>query len=78
MITANERISRASYTAPNEVNNILESVESFIKDTQTQISTVTTSSVQITMDALHRDLEGKVDKKNLNSVRNVMSSHFSH
>ncbi|XP_031333817.1 uncharacterized protein LOC116163826 [Photinus pyralis] len=57
MITANEQISQTATTAPNRIKIMFEDIETFVDNTQFQISSVTTSSIQIATEAIHRDLE---------------------
>ncbi|KAF5280609.1 hypothetical protein FQA39_LY05257 [Lamprigera yunnana] len=48
---------RTTSAAPNKVKEMVEDVEAFVDNTQMQISSVTTSSVQIVIEAIRRDLE---------------------
>ncbi|KAF5301505.1 hypothetical protein FQR65_LT08808 [Abscondita terminalis] len=58
MLATNEQISRTTSTAPKTITTMFEDVEAFVDNTQMQISTVTTSSVQIAVEAVRMDLEG--------------------
>ncbi|KAK4883098.1 hypothetical protein RN001_006417 [Aquatica leii] len=48
-------------SAPKTITTMLEEVEAFVDNTQMEISTVTTSSVQIGVEAVRIDLEGAED-----------------
>lgn len=60
ILITNEQISRSSALLPNATEIILKDVETFIEDTQVQISTTASSSMRIAIDATHRNLEGKL------------------
>ncbi|KAK5650423.1 hypothetical protein RI129_001452 [Pyrocoelia pectoralis] len=57
MLTTNEQISQTATSAPNRIKIMFEDIETFVDNIQLQISSVTTSSMQIAMEAAHKDLE---------------------
>lgn len=58
MLIANDKFSRAVEKSPNTVTVIFKDVETFIKNTQLQISFVATTSFEITVEQINKDLQG--------------------
>ncbi|GJQ86298.1 putative nuclear envelope reassembly [Trypoxylus dichotomus] len=57
MLVSNDKLSRAIERSPSTVSVIFKDLETFIKNTQLQTSFVATSSFEITMDQVSRDLQ---------------------
>lgn len=68
ILASNEQISRSISKAPISASVIYDDINTFIRNSHMQISFVTTSSTDITIEAIRRELEGKnVKKKNVKS-----------
>lgn len=60
MIVANETISRSLKRSTKISEVVFEDVENFVKNTEMQISFVAKASIEKTMDAIEKDLNGKL------------------
>lgn len=59
MFVANEQISKQMSNSITSTNIIFEDVNTFIRNTHMQMSFVATSSTDITVEQVRKDLEGK-------------------
>lgn len=55
---ANERIAKTTSKAPETGSLIYQDLTTFIKNSQMQISFVTTSSTDVALETVRKDLEG--------------------
>lgn len=71
---ANERIAKTTSKAPETASVIYQDLNTFIKNSQMQISFVTTYSTDVALEAVRKDLEGI---KHVNNLCKFFTENYS-